>query len=150
MMARACAAATNATFLKLAGPGGTNVALRRGRQVPSLHLSEQIGEAMVPMVPSRLLNVSCLAGPQLVQMFIGDGAKSVRDAFVLAKEKPAAQIVLFLDTNDTLWLTRWATPNSRFECSHRRRWFHGSTARSSPPEPRASWGPKQSQDLRAP
>ena len=31
---------------------------------------------------------SCrLAGPQLVQMFIGDGAKLVRDAFELAKEK---------------------------------------------------------------
>jgi ATP-dependent 26S proteasome regulatory subunit len=28
-----------------------------------------------------------LAGPQLVQMFIGDGAKLVRDAFALAKEK---------------------------------------------------------------
>jgi len=28
-----------------------------------------------------------LAGPQLVQMFIGDGAKLVRDAFDLAKEK---------------------------------------------------------------
>merc|ERR1712087_885706 len=28
-----------------------------------------------------------LHGPQLVQMFIGDGAKIVRDAFALAKEK---------------------------------------------------------------
>ena len=28
-----------------------------------------------------------LAGPQLVQMFIGDGAKIVRDAFALGKEK---------------------------------------------------------------
>ena len=28
-----------------------------------------------------------LAGPQLVQMFIGDGAKLVRDAFEVAKEK---------------------------------------------------------------
>ncbi len=28
-----------------------------------------------------------LAGPQLVQMFIGDGAKLVRDCFALAKEK---------------------------------------------------------------
>jgi 26S proteasome regulatory subunit T5 len=31
-----------------------------------------------------------LAGPQLVQMFIGDGAKLVRDAFLLAKEKVRA------------------------------------------------------------
>ena len=33
-----------------------------------------------------------LAGPQLVQMFIGDGAKMVRDAFELAKEKSPAII----------------------------------------------------------
>jgi len=57
MMARACAAATNATFLKL-------------------------------------------AGPQLVQMFIGDGAKIVRDAFVLAKEKAPA--IIFIDELDAI------------------------------------------------
>ncbi len=33
-----------------------------------------------------------LAGPQLVQMFIGDGAKLVRDAFALAKEKAPGRI----------------------------------------------------------
>merc|ERR1719408_218688 len=57
MMARACAAATNATFLKL-------------------------------------------AGPQLVQMFIGDGAKIVRDAFTLAKEKQPA--IIFIDELDAI------------------------------------------------
>jgi 26S proteasome regulatory subunit T5 len=57
MMARACAAATNATFLKL-------------------------------------------AGPQLVQMFIGDGAKIVRDAFVLAAEKQPA--IIFIDELDAI------------------------------------------------
>ena len=51
MLARACAAQTNATFLKL-------------------------------------------AGPQLVQMYIGDGAKIVRDAFQLAKEK--APTIIFI------------------------------------------------------
>merc|ERR1712079_714113 len=50
LMARACAAQTKSTFLKL-------------------------------------------AGPQLVQMFIGDGAKLVRDAFALAKEKAPAIIL---------------------------------------------------------
>lgn len=35
-----------------------------------------------------------LAGPQLVQMFIGDGAKIVRDAFELAKEKAPAIIFI--------------------------------------------------------
>mmetsp|Transcript_59867 Transcript_59867/g.195409 ORF Transcript_59867/g.195409 Transcript_59867/m.195409 type:complete len:441 (+) Transcript_59867:103-1425(+) len=57
MMARACAAATNATFLKL-------------------------------------------AGPQLVQMFIGDGAKIVRDAFTLAKEKHPS--IVFIDEIDAV------------------------------------------------
>jgi 26S proteasome regulatory subunit T5 len=57
MMARACAAATNATFLKL-------------------------------------------AGPQLVQMFIGDGAKIVRDAFTLAREKAPA--IIFIDELDAI------------------------------------------------
>jgi 26S proteasome regulatory subunit T5 len=61
MMARACAAATNATFLKL-------------------------------------------AGPQLVQMFIGDGAKMVRDAFALAKEKSPA--IIFIDEIDAVGTKR--------------------------------------------
>merc|ERR1719224_307859 len=57
MMARACAAATNATFLKL-------------------------------------------AGPQLVQMFIGDGAKIIRDAFTLGREK--APTIIFIDELDAI------------------------------------------------
>merc|ERR1712167_372957 len=57
MMARACAAQSNACFLKL-------------------------------------------AGPQLVQMFIGDGAKIVRDAFALAKEKSPA--IIFIDELDAI------------------------------------------------
>lgn len=61
MMARACAARTNATFLKL-------------------------------------------AGSQLVQMFIGDGAKMVRDAFALAKEK--APTVIFIDEIDAIGVKR--------------------------------------------
>lgn len=57
MLARACAAQTKSTFLKL-------------------------------------------AGPQLVQMFIGDGAKLVRDAFALAKEKAPA--IIFIDELDAI------------------------------------------------
>lgn len=40
-----------------------------------------------------------LAGPQLVQMFIGDGAKMVRDAFALAKEKAKGRkgAIIFID-----------------------------------------------------
>ena len=61
LLARACAAQTNATFLKL-------------------------------------------AGPSLVQMFIGDGAKMVRDAFALAKEKSPA--IIFIDEIDAIGTTR--------------------------------------------
>jgi 26S proteasome regulatory subunit T5 len=62
LLARACAAQTNATFLKL-------------------------------------------AGPQLVQMFIGDGAKMVRDAFALAKEK--APTIIFIDELDAIGTKRF-------------------------------------------
>lgn len=41
-----------------------------------------------------------LAGPQLVQMFIGDGAKLVRDCFALAKEK--APSIIFIDEIDAV------------------------------------------------
>eukprot|EP00760_Papus_ankaliazontas_P007939 PhM_4_TR13609/c0_g1_i1/m.52275/K03065/PSMC3, RPT5; 26S proteasome regulatory subunit T5 len=61
MLARACAAQTNACFLKL-------------------------------------------AGPQLVQMYIGDGAKIVRDAFALAKQKAPA--IIFIDEIDAIGMRR--------------------------------------------
>merc|ERR1711962_1269128 len=62
LMARACAAQTKSTFLKL-------------------------------------------AGPQLVQMFIGDCAKLVRDAFALAKEKAPA--IIFIDELDAIGTKRF-------------------------------------------
>ncbi|VEL10637.1 unnamed protein product [Protopolystoma xenopodis] len=46
-----------------------------------------------------------LAGPQLVQMFIGDGAKLVRDAFTLAKEKAPA--IIFIDELDAIGTKRF-------------------------------------------
>eukprot|EP01147_Barroeca_monosierra_P001217 gene1217-4428_t len=46
-----------------------------------------------------------LAGPQLVQMFIGDGAKLVRDAFALAKEKSPA--IIFIDELDAIGTKRY-------------------------------------------
>jgi len=45
-----------------------------------------------------------LAGPQLVQMFIGDGAKMVRDAFELAKEK--SPTIIFIDELDAVGTKR--------------------------------------------
>merc|ERR1711868_60858 len=63
LLARACAAQTKATFLKL-------------------------------------------AGPQLVQMYIGDGAKMIRDAFDLAREKAPA--IIFIDELDAIGTKRGA------------------------------------------
>ena len=45
------------------------------------------------------------AGPQLVQMFIGDGAKLVRDAFALAKEK--SPCIIFIDEIDAIGTKRF-------------------------------------------
>src|SRR6185369_11402275 len=46
-----------------------------------------------------------LAGPSLVQMFIGDGAKLVRDAFALAKQKAPA--IIFIDELDAIGTKRF-------------------------------------------
>jgi len=52
-----------------------------------------------------------LAGPQLVQMFIGDGAKMIRDAFELAKEKieqgTSEGAILFIDEIDAIGTKRF-------------------------------------------
>ncbi|KAG6422163.1 hypothetical protein SASPL_118726 [Salvia splendens] len=69
LMARACAAQTNATFLKLAGP---------------------------QLVQSDF---------DLSTMFIGDGAKLVRDAFQLAKEK--SPCIIFIDEIDAIGTKRF-------------------------------------------
>ena len=70
LMARAVAAKTNATFLKL-------------------------------------------AGPQLVQMYIGDGARIVRDAFELAKAK--APCIIFIDELDAVGAKRGSGENESRE-----------------------------------
>ncbi|MCJ1312663.1 26S proteasome regulatory subunit 6A [Agyrium rufum] len=51
-----------------------------------------------------------LAGPQLVQMFIGDGAKLVRDCFALAKEK--APSIIFIDELDAIGTKRFDSEKS--------------------------------------
>lgn len=50
-----------------------------------------------------------LAGTQLVQMFIGDGAKLVRDAFELARNKSPA--IIFIDEIDAVGQKRTAGEN---------------------------------------
>lgn len=57
-----------------------------------------------------------LAGPQLVQMFIGDGAKLIRDAFELAKAKieqgVSAGAILFIDEIDAIGTKRFGGDQS--------------------------------------
>jgi len=58
-----------------------------------------------------------LAAPQLVQMFIGDGAKLVRDAFALAKEKVANNpefkgAIIFIDELDAIGGKRFDSDQS--------------------------------------
>jgi len=55
-----------------------------------------------------------LAGPQLVQMFIGDGAKLVRDAFALAKEKSIGRggAIIFIDEIDAIGGKRFDSDQS--------------------------------------
>jgi 26S proteasome regulatory subunit T5 len=57
-----------------------------------------------------------LAGPQLVQMFIGDGAKLIRDAFELAKEKieegSSSGAILFIDEIDAIGTKRFGGEQS--------------------------------------
>ncbi|KAI1706384.1 ATPase family associated with various cellular activities (AAA) domain-containing protein [Ditylenchus destructor] len=48
-----------------------------------------------------------LAGTQLVQMYIGDGAKLVRDAFALAKAKAPA--IIFIDELDAVGTKRFSS-----------------------------------------
>jgi len=57
-----------------------------------------------------------IAGPQLVQMFIGDGAKLIRDAFELAKAKikegTSAGAILFIDEIDAIGTKRFGGDQS--------------------------------------
>mmetsp|Transcript_132 Transcript_132/g.159 ORF Transcript_132/g.159 Transcript_132/m.159 type:complete len:433 (-) Transcript_132:167-1465(-) len=57
-----------------------------------------------------------LAGPQLVQMYIGDGAKLVRDAFDLAKEKIVKEgrkgAIIFIDELDAIGTKRYGGEQS--------------------------------------
>ena len=57
-----------------------------------------------------------LAGPQLVQMYIGDGAKLIRDAFELAKEKITKEgkkgAIIFIDELDAIGTKRYGGEQS--------------------------------------
>ncbi|XP_037794009.1 LOW QUALITY PROTEIN: 26S proteasome regulatory subunit 6A-like [Penaeus monodon] len=51
-----------------------------------------------------------LAGPQLVEVYLGDGAKMVHDAFALAKEK--APSIIFIDEIDAIGSKRFSSDRS--------------------------------------
>lgn len=55
-----------------------------------------------------------LAGPSLVQMYIGDGAKMVRDAFELAKDKAKDRggAIIFIDEIDAIGTKRFDSDKS--------------------------------------
>lgn len=47
---------------------------------------------------------------KLVQMFVGDSAKLVRDAFALSREKPLA--IIFMDELDDIGIKRFDSENA--------------------------------------
>ncbi|KAG4111579.1 hypothetical protein ERO13_D13G112200v2 [Gossypium hirsutum] len=69
--------------------------------LPMTH-KERFQKLGIPQTNATFLK---LAGPQLVQMFIGDGAKLVRDAFQLAKEK--SPCIIFIDEIDAIGTKRF-------------------------------------------
>ena len=64
------------------------------------------GKTMLARAVAAKVNATFLklAGSQLVQAYIGDGAKMVRDAFALAREK--APTIVFIDEIDAVGLKR--------------------------------------------
>ena len=64
------------------------------------------GKTMLARAVASRVNATFLklAGSQLVQAYIGDGAKMVRDAFALAREK--APTIVFIDEIDAVGLKR--------------------------------------------
>ncbi|TYZ60631.1 hypothetical protein PybrP1_004888 [[Pythium] brassicae (nom. inval.)] len=76
-------------------------------------LDKQIQELIEAVTDAIFLK---LAAPQLVQMFIGDGAKLVRDAFELAKEKCKDQkrggAIIFIDELDAIGTKRFGGEQS--------------------------------------
>lgn len=99
LLARACAAQTKVSALGRMGGDGQELKLGR------VGLSQGASRAFVLILsPPPQATFLKLAGPQLVQMFIGDGAKLVRDAFALAKEK--APSIIFIDELDAIGTKR--------------------------------------------
>jgi len=72
-----------------------------------LHGPPGMGKTLLARACASQTNASFLklAGPQLVQMYIGDGASLVREAFALAREK--APSIIFIDEIDAIGTKRF-------------------------------------------
>lgn len=81
-------------------------------QYRGLHIAIGTGKTLLARACAAQTNACYLklAGPSLVQMFIGDGAKLVRDAFELAKEKAPA--IIFIDELDAIGTKRFDSEKS--------------------------------------
>merc|ERR1712157_253235 len=93
---------TEAIVLPLESPEMfENIGIQSSKGV-LLHGPPGTGKTLLARAVANACNACFLklAGPQLVQMYIGDGAKIIRDAFTLAKEKSPA--IIFIDELDAI------------------------------------------------
>jgi len=98
---------TEAIVLPLESP---EMFTRIGIQSPKgvlLHGPPGTGKTLLARAVANACNACFLklAGPQLVQMYIGDGAKIIRDAFEIAKNK--APSIVFIDELDAVGTKRY-------------------------------------------
>ena len=94
------------------GPPGMSLRRPAGNLLTTTNDSEGTGKTLLARACAAQTSACYLklAGPSLVQMFIGDGAKLVRDAFELAKEKSPA--IIFIDELDAIGTKRFDSEKS--------------------------------------
>jgi len=85
----------------------TNIGIQSPKGV-LLHGPPGTGKTLLARAVANACNACFLklAGPQLVQMYIGDGAKIIRDAFEIAKNKSPA--IVFIDELDAVGTKRYS------------------------------------------
>jgi 26S proteasome regulatory subunit T5 len=88
-------------------PGESDLSVPLNFQNNSGTGKTMIARAVAAQTNSTFLKLSAT---QLVQMYIGDGARLVRDAFALAKEK--APTIMFIDELDAIGTKRFSSHKS--------------------------------------